>query len=47
MHWECIGEHNVNNGLMAIAAARHAGVLLVEHGINALCQFKSPSGAWS
>jgi UDP-N-acetylmuramate: L-alanyl-gamma-D-glutamyl-meso-diaminopimelate ligase len=41
VHWECIGEHNVNNGLMAIAAARHAGVM-VEHGINALCQFKSP-----
>ena len=41
VHWECIGEHNVNNGLMAIAAARHAGVM-VEHGIAALCQFKSP-----
>ena len=26
VHWECIGEHNVNNGLMAIAAARHVGV---------------------
>jgi UDP-N-acetylmuramate: L-alanyl-gamma-D-glutamyl-meso-diaminopimelate ligase len=41
VHWECIGDHNVNNGLMAIAAARHAGVV-VEHGIAALCQFKSP-----
>lgn len=41
VHWECIGEHNVNNSLMAIAAARHAGVM-VEHGIAALCQFKSP-----
>lgn len=24
--WELIGQHNVNNGMMAIAAARHAGV---------------------
>ncbi|MGL5947753.1 MAG: UDP-N-acetylmuramate:L-alanyl-gamma-D-glutamyl-meso-diaminopimelate ligase [Aeromonas sp.] len=41
VHWECIGDHNVNNGLMAIAAARHAGVL-VEHAIAGLSQFKSP-----
>ncbi|WP_041992069.1 UDP-N-acetylmuramate:L-alanyl-gamma-D-glutamyl-meso-diaminopimelate ligase, partial [Aeromonas bivalvium] len=41
VHWECIGEHNVSNGLMAIAAARHAGVT-VEHGMAALCAFHSP-----
>jgi UDP-N-acetylmuramate: L-alanyl-gamma-D-glutamyl-meso-diaminopimelate ligase len=26
VEWELIGQHNVNNGMMAIAAARHAGV---------------------
>ncbi len=39
--WSLIGEHNVCNGLMAIAAARHVGVT-PEHGIAALNQFISP-----
>ncbi|WP_199609838.1 UDP-N-acetylmuramate:L-alanyl-gamma-D-glutamyl-meso-diaminopimelate ligase [Flocculibacter collagenilyticus] len=39
--WTCIGAHNVSNGLMAIAAARHAGVP-VEHCIAGLNQFMSP-----
>ncbi len=38
--WSLLGEHNVHNGLMAIAAAHHAGVL-VEHCIDGLCQFKN------
>ncbi|PIE00504.1 MAG: UDP-N-acetylmuramate:L-alanyl-gamma-D-glutamyl-meso-diaminopimelate ligase [Thiothrix nivea] len=37
--WEAIGEHNVNNALAAIAAARHAGVP-VKHAIAALAGFK-------
>jgi UDP-N-acetylmuramate: L-alanyl-gamma-D-glutamyl-meso-diaminopimelate ligase len=41
VHWECIGDHNVNNGLMAIAAARHAGVV-IEHAIAGLSAFRSP-----
>ena len=38
VYWDLMGEHNVNNALMAIAAAKHCGVksgLAVE----ALCQF--------
>ncbi|PWC21859.1 UDP-N-acetylmuramate:L-alanyl-gamma-D-glutamyl-meso-diaminopimelate ligase [Brenneria roseae subsp. roseae] len=27
VHWELVGEHNMHNGLMAIAAAHHVGVL--------------------
>ncbi len=26
VHWHLVGEHNMHNGLMAIAAARHVGV---------------------
>lgn len=26
VHWQLVGEHNMHNGLMAIAAARHVGV---------------------
>lgn len=26
VQWDLVGEHNVNNALMAIAAARHVGV---------------------
>lgn len=26
VNWQLVGEHNMNNGLMAIAAARHVGV---------------------
>lgn len=36
--WSLFGEHNVNNGMMAIAAARHAGVQ-PQIAIEALCQF--------
>ncbi|HEB62925.1 MAG TPA: UDP-N-acetylmuramate:L-alanyl-gamma-D-glutamyl-meso-diaminopimelate ligase, partial [Gammaproteobacteria bacterium] len=38
--WSLIGEHNIANALAAIAAARHAGVI-VEHAVEALCHFKS------
>ncbi|MBO1519249.1 UDP-N-acetylmuramate:L-alanyl-gamma-D-glutamyl-meso-diaminopimelate ligase [Oceanisphaera pacifica] len=41
VHWGCIGLHNVHNGLMALAAARHAGVPVVE-AIKSLCLFVSP-----
>lgn len=36
--WSLIGDHNVNNALMAIAAARHVGVL-AEHSCEALGLF--------
>ncbi len=36
--WNLIGDHNVNNALAAIAAARHAGVA-PEHGIDALSEY--------
>ena len=39
--WSLIGQHNVQNALMAIAAARDVGVLPV-HGIAALSEFKTP-----
>ena len=38
--WRLSGEHNVRNGLAAIAAARHAGVP-VAHAIEALCTFEN------
>ena len=38
VHWPLTGLHNVNNGLAAIAAARHAGVT-AEQGVAALCEF--------
>lgn len=38
--WELTGEHNVNNGLAALAAARHAGVP-VGAGIEALASFEN------
>ena len=41
VHWTLTGEHNVHNGLMALAAAQHAGVTL-EQAIASLCQFNSP-----
>lgn len=40
VHWSLIGEHNINNGLMAIAAAHHAGVTLSD-AIAALSSFKN------
>ncbi|MEC4090931.1 UDP-N-acetylmuramate:L-alanyl-gamma-D-glutamyl-meso-diaminopimelate ligase [Pseudoalteromonas rubra] len=39
--WQAIGEHNVKNALMAIAAARHVGIP-VSVSIEALGEFKSP-----
>lgn len=39
VQWDSMGEHNVNNALAAIAAARHAGVPVV-HAIAALSEFK-------
>ncbi|WP_024871338.1 UDP-N-acetylmuramate:L-alanyl-gamma-D-glutamyl-meso-diaminopimelate ligase [Tolumonas lignilytica] len=41
VHWSGLGRHNVHNGLMAIAAARHAGVR-VQDGIAALNAFVMP-----
>ncbi|MCF6235826.1 MAG: UDP-N-acetylmuramate:L-alanyl-gamma-D-glutamyl-meso-diaminopimelate ligase [Gammaproteobacteria bacterium] len=38
--WSLIGEHNISNGLAAIVAARHAGVI-AEHAVEALCHFKN------
>jgi len=38
VHWSLVGEHNMHNGLMAIAAARHVGVK-PEDACNALGRF--------
>ncbi len=38
--WDLMGQHNINNGLAAIAAARHAGVM-VAHAIDALAEFQN------
>ncbi len=40
VEWELMGEHNINNALAAIAAARHAGVP-AQHAIGALNRFKN------
>ncbi|WP_414829331.1 UDP-N-acetylmuramate:L-alanyl-gamma-D-glutamyl-meso-diaminopimelate ligase [Alteromonas sp. H39] len=40
VHWSLLGQHNVDNALMAIAAAHHAGVQ-VQDAINALSTFKN------
>jgi UDP-N-acetylmuramate: L-alanyl-gamma-D-glutamyl-meso-diaminopimelate ligase len=37
--WSMLGQHNVDNALAAIAAARHAGVT-VAHAIESLSEFK-------
>ncbi len=39
--WGILGRHNAHNALMAIAAARHVGVL-PQHAIEALCEFQAP-----
>lgn len=39
--WQAIGEHNVKNAIMAIAAARHVGIA-IDHSISALAEFISP-----
>ncbi|ATC95933.1 UDP-N-acetylmuramate:L-alanyl-gamma-D-glutamyl-meso-diaminopimelate ligase [Pseudoalteromonas tunicata] len=41
VNWQAMGEHNVKNAMMAIAAARHVGVP-VESSIEALAEFISP-----
>ncbi|MBN3562676.1 UDP-N-acetylmuramate:L-alanyl-gamma-D-glutamyl-meso-diaminopimelate ligase [Aliamphritea spongicola] len=38
VRWNMTGKHSVNNGLMALVAARHVGVQ-TGHGIEALCAF--------
>lgn len=40
VEWDLIGLHNVSNGIMAIAAAHHAGVKVVD-AIEALASFKN------
>jgi len=39
--WQAIGEHNVKNAIMTIAAARHVGIA-IDHSIDALGEFISP-----
>ncbi|WP_076416576.1 UDP-N-acetylmuramate:L-alanyl-gamma-D-glutamyl-meso-diaminopimelate ligase [Shewanella sp. UCD-KL12] len=41
LDWQLIGQHNVENATMAIAAARHVGVK-PESAIQALAQFEPP-----
>ena len=41
IHWPLTGQHNVNNALMAIGAARHAGID-ISTSIDALNRFKTP-----
>ncbi len=38
VRWDLTGDHNVNNGLAAILAARHIGVQ-IRHAADALCRF--------
>jgi UDP-N-acetylmuramate: L-alanyl-gamma-D-glutamyl-meso-diaminopimelate ligase len=40
LHWDLLGEHNRQNALAALAAARHVGVP-VAHGLAALAAFKN------
>jgi UDP-N-acetylmuramate: L-alanyl-gamma-D-glutamyl-meso-diaminopimelate ligase len=40
LQWDLLGEHNLMNGLVALAASRHAGVP-VNIGIDALRHFKN------
>jgi UDP-N-acetylmuramate: L-alanyl-gamma-D-glutamyl-meso-diaminopimelate ligase len=40
LNWHCIGEHNINNALAAIAAAHHVGVTISD-AISALTSFKN------
>ncbi len=41
VHWSCTGDHNVHNGLSALACAMHVGVELTQ-AMEALSQFKLP-----
>jgi UDP-N-acetylmuramate: L-alanyl-gamma-D-glutamyl-meso-diaminopimelate ligase len=40
VEWELLGQHNVNNALAAIGAARHSGVPAAQ-AIHALCEFEN------
>ncbi|MDO6475532.1 UDP-N-acetylmuramate:L-alanyl-gamma-D-glutamyl-meso-diaminopimelate ligase [Alteromonas sp. 1_MG-2023] len=40
VNWSLVGQHNVNNALMAIAAAHHAGVATAQ-AVEALATFKN------
>ncbi|MCU7835380.1 MAG: UDP-N-acetylmuramate:L-alanyl-gamma-D-glutamyl-meso-diaminopimelate ligase [gamma proteobacterium symbiont of Taylorina sp.] len=40
VQWQLIGQHNVDNAIVAIAAARHAGVP-VKYALEALAEFKN------
>ncbi len=40
VNWDLLGVHNVNNAIVAIAAARHVGVP-VKYAIEALAEFKN------
>ncbi len=40
VEWELLGQHNVNNALAAIGAARHSGVPAAQ-AVNALCEFQN------
>ncbi|MCK5666102.1 MAG: UDP-N-acetylmuramate:L-alanyl-gamma-D-glutamyl-meso-diaminopimelate ligase, partial [Thiotrichaceae bacterium] len=40
VQWDLIGQHNIDNAIAAIAAARHAGVP-VKYAIDALAEFKN------
>ncbi len=40
LEWSLMGEHNINNALAAVAAARHAGVP-PQHAITALTRFRN------
>ncbi len=40
LHWELLGEHNRQNALAALAAARHVGVPITQ-GLAALAEFKN------
>jgi len=42
INWDFIGNHNVNNGLMALVASRHVGVL-PQHAASALNKFQGVS----
>ncbi|MBQ4889582.1 UDP-N-acetylmuramate:L-alanyl-gamma-D-glutamyl-meso-diaminopimelate ligase [Shewanella sp. MMG014] len=41
LNWDLLGQHNIENAVMAIAAARHVGVLPAQ-AIEALTQFSPP-----
>jgi len=40
LHWELLGEHNSQNGIAALAAARHVGVSIAQ-GLAALSEFRN------